>query len=197
MGKLPLTEHQRAGLLAALHQAHDARQYRRLLAIVLVDRGKPIAQVARDLDISRVSVHLWLRRYLQSRDPAGVADRLGRGRRGLWNKTLEALLEQVVQKLPSQLGYRATQWTVPLLREYLQTTSGQMLSVSTLRRHLRALDYVYKRPRHKLQRDPAYQKKTRDCARVSHAGRCNLALGAGRNRCAALSAAAQELGEAW
>ena len=68
-GKLPLTPRQREHLLQALRQATEARLYRRLLALVQIDRGKPVAQVAEELMVSRMTVHRWLRRYLRCRDP--------------------------------------------------------------------------------------------------------------------------------
>jgi hypothetical protein len=109
---LPLTARQRERLLLALRQAADARLYRRLLALVQVDRGKPVSQVAEELLVSRMTVYRWLRRYLSCRDPWGLDDRAGRGRRSSWTPELQSLLEQALQAPPPERGYRGARWTL-------------------------------------------------------------------------------------
>jgi transposase len=44
-------------------QCQEARHYRRLLALQELDRGQPIAAVARSLEVSRQSVHTWIQTY--------------------------------------------------------------------------------------------------------------------------------------
>ena len=154
-GKLPLTPRQREHLLQALRQATEARLYRRLLALVQIDRGKPVAQVAEELMVSRMTVHRWLRRYLRCRDPWGLVERAGRGRPRLWTPQLESLLEQALRASPTELGYRGARWTLPLLQAHLLQQGGPRLSVWTLRRQLQRLGLVDQRPRLQLPTDPA------------------------------------------
>lgn len=178
-GKLSLTARQRERLLQAWRTAAEARLYRRLHALVQIDRGKPVSHVAKELEVSRVTVHRWLRRFLDSRDPWDVSDRSGRGRPCRWTAELQALVEQALQAPPSQAGHLSTHWTLPLVQEHLLQRSGQRLSLSTLRRHLHGLDFAYKRPRHRLQPDPEYRKKTGPTDAPGGAGPSDGAVGPG------------------
>ena len=159
-GKLPLTPHQRRNLLRSLRTTSDARLYRRVLALVLVDRGQTVCSVAKTLRVGRASVHNWLRRFRLTHDPQGLLDRPGRGRHSIWTDELTDLLEQALAVPPASLGYVANGWTLPLLREHLERLSGQRLSESTLRRQMRARGMRYKRPRYILEPDPEAKKKS-------------------------------------
>jgi hypothetical protein len=54
---------------------------------------------------------------------------------------------------PQDLGYPSVEWTVPLLQEHLRDHGGS-LSDETIRRRLRRLGYVWKRPRYVLDPYP-------------------------------------------
>jgi hypothetical protein len=56
-----------------------------------------------------------------------------------------------------------------LLQEALQRRTGDYFADSTIRRALRRLDYVWKRPRYRLEPDPQREKKTADSAAHSRA----------------------------
>jgi transposase len=49
-------------------------------------------------------------------------------------------------------GYRAAQWTAPLLRQYLREQQALAVSEVTVRRCLHRLGYRWKRPRYVLAR---------------------------------------------
>jgi transposase len=160
-GKLPLTERQRNHLLQTLHHTSDARLYRRLLALVQLDRGKPVEEVAQLVDAGRTSIYRWLQRFLAEADPQAVRDRPGRGRPRLVDASLLHQVEQALEAPPGRFGYLETGWTLPLLCEHLERVSDKSISTATLRRSLRAADFVYKRPRYRLEPDPEYEKKSR------------------------------------
>jgi len=48
--------------------------YRRVLAIWEVAQGRPLAQVAKSLDVSRQSLYHWGARYQPRYDPAALYD---------------------------------------------------------------------------------------------------------------------------
>ena len=156
---LPLTAHQRRRLIETLRHTSDAKLYRRLLAIVQMDRGKTATQTAQLLDVGRASVYRWLKRFLRQRDPLAVLDRPGRGRPRLVDSSMQQLLEQALTVPPAKFGYREAGWTLPLLSEHLARITDRTISPLTLRRTLLELDFVFKRPRYQLEPDPEYQKK--------------------------------------
>jgi transposase len=121
--------------------------------------GKPLAPLARTLGVHRRTLYYWLEHYTAQHDPAALDDGKSSGRPSLWTPQLRALLEQSLEHKPDHYGYQASEWMVPLLIEHLVTQSGQRVSDSSMRRQLRRMGYVWKRPRYVLQPDPAREKK--------------------------------------
>ena len=161
MSPVHLTSSQRRRLRTQLHRAADASYYRRLLALLELDRGKTVAEVAAMLAVTRQSVYNWTRSFADDSDPAALQDRYGTGRPSSWTEDLRDLLLASLDQRPDELGYAAVNWTVPLLREHLCGCRGRQLSDDTIRRELDRLGYVWKRFRYVLPPDPEREKKTR------------------------------------
>lgn len=159
MSELSLTRWQRQRLEQQLQQTLDARVYRRTLALLEIDQGKPLSQVAQLLRVSRQSVYNWLSDYLQTYDPDSLADRDRPGRPRCFDEQLREVLRWLLGLAPNQLGYPHTAWTVPILLQALEYDTGVRPSERTLRRELDRLDYVWKRGRYALDPDPELEKK--------------------------------------
>jgi hypothetical protein len=71
--RLGLTARERRKLAQALVQCQEARHYRRLLALQELDRGQPVAAVAKSLEVSRQSVHTWIQTYRRTRSFEALA----------------------------------------------------------------------------------------------------------------------------
>jgi transposase len=160
MDGMRLTTWQRRRLERQLHETTSARVFRRTQAILEVSRGKPIAQVARTVGVSRQTVCNWIHHYLAAHDPTTLADAPRSGRPSVWQDPLRSLLLDLLQTRPAELGYWASNWTVPLLQEHLEQKTGQRLSEDTVRRELARLGYAWKRSRYVLSPDPDQEKKT-------------------------------------
>jgi transposase len=160
MSSLHLTAHQRRRLEQQLQGASDAGLFRRTLAILEAAAGRPIAEIARLLRTSRVSVYQWIDCYQQAHDPADLVDQRGGNRPTLWTEDLQAALAATLQRRPTHFGYQALEWTVPLLQEHLESWRGEPVSTTSIRRRLHELNYVWKRPRYVLDPDPEREKKT-------------------------------------
>jgi transposase len=160
MSNFRLTSPQRRLLRRALGATDDASYYRRLLAVLELDRGRPAAEVAAALGVTRQSVSHWARAYRRAPRPATLADHYGGGRPTAWTDDLQALLRSCFRQRPDQLGYAAVNWTVPVLQEHLRRRAGVWLSDDTIRRQLQRWGYVWKRFRYVLPPDPEREKKT-------------------------------------
>ncbi len=196
MSSLRLTDAQRRRLEQQLRATADAGLFRRTFAVLEAAAGRPIAEIARLLRTSRVSVYHWIAWYEQTRDPAALADQRGGNHPSLWTEELQAALAAALQRRPEEFGYRAVEWTVPLLREHLERWRKQGLSETSVRREMHDLGYVWKRPRYVLDPDPERDKKTPHPPGDRGA---TAALGEavrGRDGPAALPAAARGVGEA-
>lgn len=162
MSQFRLKSAQRRRLRGLLHEATDLNTYRRCLALLEVDSGRPVAAVARSLGVTRQSVHNWIARFGEAGRAEALADRYGGGRPAAFDEDGVEGLAALLGQSPQQRGSAAANWTVPLLREHLRRATGADVSEPTVRRQLRRLGYVWKRPRYVLEPDPEREKKTPD-----------------------------------
>jgi transposase len=162
MRELLLNRRQRFRLRQQLKHSRDAGLYRRTLTLLELDQGKPIAQIARSLGVTRQSVYNWLEAYAESFDPRALVDEARSGRPTTWTPDVDQLLQTLLHQSPADWNYPAVNWTVPLLRQQLATWDGRWLSEDTIRRRLHELGYVWKRTRYVLPPDPDKEKKKVD-----------------------------------
>src|SRR5262245_32664194 len=196
MSQLKLTSWQRRRLRRQLKEARDVSLYRRTLAVLEFDHGRAPADIARMLGVTRQSVYNWIQAYRLGGDPSALEEERGRGRPSLLDEDDEHLLEALLEGSPQDLGYPHSSWTVPLLRHALEQGTGRQASDDTIRRVLRRLDYVWKRPRYVLDPDPQLGgKKAADSPAHQGVATAQRRSGAGRNRPAAVPAAAGRLGQ--
>jgi transposase len=196
MSQLHLTSWQRHRLRRQLSEAEDVRLFRRTLALLELDYGRPAADIARMLGVSRQTVYNWLEAYTEAYDPTALEDNRGRGHYRLLDEDDEHLLEALLARSPQELGYPHVSWTVPLLREALEIATGQRVSEDTVRRTLRRLEFVWKRPRYDFDPDPEREKKTPHPPANPGLAAAQRRAGRRRDRPAALPAAARRLVEA-
>jgi len=196
MSRLHLTAWQRRRLRRQLKETLDARLLRRTLAVLEFDQGQTAADIAHMLGVTRQSVYNWVGAYTQGHDPQALRDREGPGRHRALDEDDEHLLEALLALSPQDLGAPHVSWTVPLLQEFLAVAAGRQVSDDTLRRVLRRLDYAWKRSRHDLEPDPGREKKTAHPAANPGPAAAQRRAGRGRDRPAAVPAAARRLVEA-
>lgn len=162
MSELKLTHWQRLQLQRQFQQTKDARVCRRTLAVLEYGQGRPMAEIARMMGVTRQSVYNWVDAYSHDHDPTALCDDERSGRPTRWTEPLQTQLQTLMGQTPDQLGYFAVNWTAPLLREHLERRTRQGLSEDTIRRELDRLGYVWKRSRYVLDPDPQREKKTLD-----------------------------------
>ncbi len=190
MSQLNLTSWQRRRLRRQLAQTRDARLYRKTLAVLEFDQGRSAADIARMLGVTRETVYAWIGTYTQDHEPTALEDQPGRGRYPLLDEDHEHLLEGLLAESPQDHGYPHTTWTLPLLQEAIEIATDLRVSQETLRRALRRMDYLWKRPRYDLAPDPQREKKTTDPPANPGPAAAERGLGRGRDRPAAVPALA-------
>jgi transposase len=160
MDSLTLTYWQRRHLEQQLRSTHDARLFRRILAILEVAQGAAVSAVAKRLRITPRVVYYWIETYARDPTPASLRDNDRSGRPTLLEESDRYLLRELLCHCsPQELGYFASQWTVPLLQDYLARCLGRRLADDTVRRELQRLGYTWKRSRYTLDPDPEFGKK--------------------------------------
>ena len=160
MNEAKLKAGKRRRIRDRLRQTRDARQYRRLLAVLECDRGEPVGDVADLLGVSRQSIYNWIARVHQQDDVDALCDAPRSGRPTKAREAFDTLLRALLMLPPERFGYHANCWRIPLLQDQLHKNLGEAYSASTVRRGLQRLDYVWKRPRYVLMPDPEREKKT-------------------------------------
>src|SRR4051794_28862513 len=110
MSRLKLDHWQRRRLHRQLKSTPDARTYRRTLAVLELDRGRPAADIADMLGGTRQSVHNWAAAFARARAPSALADDDRSGRPPLLIGQTEDLLRSLMPRSPQDLGYPHTDW---------------------------------------------------------------------------------------
>jgi transposase len=193
MRDLALNRRQLRRLRQQLKHTHDASLYRRTFALVELAQGSPVTSVARSLGVSRQTLYNWIDIYSECFDPLALRDAARSGRPTAWTPDLQELLETLLRQSPTDWDYQSTQWTVPLLQQQLATWDGRWLSEDTIRRRLHEAGYVWKRTRYVLPPDPEKEKKTPHTPAASEPAPAQCRPFRGRNRSAAVSAAAGDV----
>jgi transposase len=193
MKALRLAFRQRRQLELQLKSTRDVRLYRRTLAVLELERGRSVTEISRALQVSRPSVYRWMERYRESSAAGSLRDEERSGRPPAWTEECDEWLQSFLNRSPAELGYFAVNWTVPLLRDLLQMSLGKRFSDHTIRRGLRRLEYVWKRPRYVLTPDPEREKKTPNSPQNQALAAWLRPAGGRRDRCAAVSFVACQL----
>ena len=133
----------------------NARQVRRAQALVWLHENESVEAVAKRLRLSRQAIYDIVERY-QRRSHLPVAERIRDqphpGRPATQRCRTRQIIEALLKQPPSQFGYRAPVWTVPMLRRQVEKRLRRRISPDTVRRALHDLRYRYKRPRLVLAR---------------------------------------------
>jgi transposase len=158
-GSIRLTATERKGLLQTYRSA-PAKVGRRAHILLLLADGLSVREVRRVTYASFDLIADCLRQFRTGRvaavtEPDGSAERvptwLGRVARWLATKT------------PEDFGYFRTRWSCETLAEVLAWEAGISKSAETVRRGLRRLGFVWRRPRPIVGPvDPDYTEKLRD-----------------------------------
>jgi transposase len=135
----------------------DAKALRRAQALLWRAAGESSREVAARLGVSQRTIFNWGARF-QERRGLDIPSRLGDGPRGGRPRTalgvIDPLLDRLIDQDPRGLGYRATVWTAPLLRHYLEAEQGLRVSRQSVSLALARLRIRWKRPRHQLALRP-------------------------------------------
>ena len=113
--------------------------------VLLSVRGYTVVQIAQIFEVGEDTVREWLHRY-QQRGVDGLDDcpRPGRPPR---DRLARQIVDAQVSNPPSHSGLVQGCWTAPLLRSFLASRFRLPLSVSSVRRYLRAAGWRWVRPR--------------------------------------------------
>jgi transposase len=129
----------------------------RAQALLWLDEGDAVEEVAQRLLVSRQTVYNWVLRFQLRSDQdllARLQDAHREGRPPTALGIIDPLVAEVIDTDPRLYGYRHTIWTAPLLRHYLQQVHGISICRKSVSLAIARLGLRWKRPRHVLARRP-------------------------------------------
>jgi len=138
-------------------RTQDAQQLRRVQALLWLDQGDTVPEVADRLRLSRQVIYKWVAQFhsRQSRESAPrVTPGARRGRPRTAHGIIDPLSVTVIERDPRDLGSRSTVWTAPLVTQYLWEEPDLTVSRPSVSRAMARLGFRWKRPRHRLARRP-------------------------------------------
>jgi transposase len=173
-----LNEDELAQLEGAIRQDKRPEVRQRGIAIRLLHLGHKAEEVAQMQAVSKPTVYGWWKRWIAD-GLEGLANKPRSGRPQKADENYIALVQEVVEQEPADLGYGFAVWTVDRLRAHLAQETGLELSEPAFRALLKRQGYRYRRPKHDLGhlQDPAAkadadellnQLKKRSSETISH-----------------------------
>jgi transposase len=148
---------ERRRLARLIGSAPTAKELTRAQALLWLDDGETVEEVAQHLFVRRQTVYNWSLRFRQRSDQ-NLRVRLPDAPRGGRPPTalgiIDPLLEEVIDTDPRQQGHRYTAWTAALLQHYLREVHGLVVCRRSIGLAIVRLGIRWKRPRHVLGQRP-------------------------------------------
>lgn len=162
MTYVELNGKERMMLEAIISSPSDARRVLRAYALLWLDEGYSVDEVAQQLQVSRQSIYNWAARFQQRSDvelSQRLADASRSGRPCTAKGIIDPLIAEIIDFDPRQLGYHSTVWTAPLLVSHLRDKHKIAVSTDSVARAIARLRIKWKRPRHHLaMRSPTWRQ---------------------------------------
>jgi transposase len=155
-GSIRLSAEQRKTLLQVYRSGEDARSSRRAHILLLLDDGLSVREVRQVAYTSFDLINACVQRFRAG----GVAAAVGTEPEQSIPLWLLQVAQWLLTKSPENFGYFRRRWSCETLAEVLAWETGVRLSAETVRRGLRELGFVWRRPRPVVgPEDPAYGEK--------------------------------------
>ena len=155
MTTIEWSDQDRVSLELIAAQTKSSRQLRRAQALIWLDEGDSVDEVATRLGVARRTIYYWLERFTataQREWSQRLADAPRSGRSVTADGIIDELIDEIIETDPRLFGYRSTIWTAPLLRQYLADSYQIAVSQRSVSYALARLALVWKRPRYDLVR---------------------------------------------
>jgi len=157
MDDFALSGKERVQLEELIAHTHDTRQVLRAYALLWLDDGESVPEVAHRLGVTRQTVYNWAGRLVLGAEcafAARLADAPRCGRPCTAAGVIDPLIDAVIERDPRDFAYRSTVWTAALLAEYLRDEHQLTVSDDSVRLAIARLHIRWKRPRHRLALRP-------------------------------------------
>lgn len=131
-------------------RAESRRTWSRATALLMLAQGQSCQEVARILGVCLDTVTNWKMRWNQG-GIFQLKDKPGSGHPLTVTPKYLRLLKEAVEKGPQAYGYLFTVWSSARLAAHLEKRTRIRIGPKQLRKHLKKLGFVYRRPKHTLK----------------------------------------------
>jgi transposase len=155
MHTFTLSLSERRALEKQIHETKDVKVLKRAQALLWLTDGMAVRDIAKKLGVTRQTIYGWISFYRSQCNKSFITrlqDRPHSGRLARKSGLILQEIDTLLQKSPRQYGYRHADWTAPLVKQAIQDEHQMDVSTKTIRRCLKQLHYVWKRPRYTLAR---------------------------------------------
>ena len=141
---------QREGLRRVQERSASRRTWARATALLMLVQGQRCRDVAQILGICLDTVTNWKRRWNQG-GAFRLQDKPRSGHPPTVTPRYLRLLEEAVERGPQAYRYLFTVWSSARLAAHLERRTRIRIGPKQLRKHLKKLEFVYRRPKHTLR----------------------------------------------
>lgn len=128
------------------NQCKDAVLQPKLLAILQTWDGIPSTEVAKNIHKSSMYVRRWVHRYNEI-GIEGLNDIRGSNRVSYLSEEQKQAVIEALQKSPRECGFNKSNWTMPLLKIWINKQWGIVYKVSSLYDVVHNLGFTLQRPK--------------------------------------------------
>jgi len=146
---------ERRALAKQIQQTKDVKVLKRAQALLWLSQGDSVTEISKRLGASRQTIYDWVSSYQNRCNKSFISrlqDRPKPGRPPRKSTVIFRELDALLRESPRQYGYHHAEWTAPLLGKILKRDHSLDISTKTIRRCLKASNYVWKRPGYALAR---------------------------------------------
>jgi len=159
-----LSPRARTALAEIARSGASGREVRRAQALLWLDAGESVQQVAERLQGSRQMLYFVVARY-EARCDRSIGERIQdephSGRPATMRQRAMDALESLLATPPRVYGYRGSLWTTTMLKTQLEKQYGLDVSEDTVQRALHDRAYRFKRPRYVLARRAPFWRQAK------------------------------------
>jgi len=141
---------QKRRLRGILASTETRRVWSRATALLMLGQRQSCLDVARVLGVCEDTVTNWKRRWIRE-GLSSLEDKHRSGRPPTVDARYLRLLAEAVKRGPHAYRYLFSVWSAGRLAAHLKAKTGISLRPNQLRKHLKDLGFVYRRPKHSLK----------------------------------------------
>jgi transposase len=140
-------------------KAGELAEWRRGRAVLGYIEGRPVIELAADLDVTRGAVNRWLQWY-QAMGVEGLVTGTAPGAAPKLAEAQRSELAELVEAGPLAVGYPSGVWTGPMIGDLIESRFGVHYHRHHVPRLLHELGFSVQRPRKRLARADAEAQAT-------------------------------------